>query len=404
MIRSNNTTLKYTNKGKRNIISQLVDDYTNITQKYINIIWNNDPFQSNKFIDNEICQQIHSNRIKDSRLRQCASKQASAITRGETTKRRKQLFKLAELQREGIKSTTYLQRKIDKRPISKPKIKNLNIELDSRFVDFQKGNKEFDLFVRISNIGNKEEIIIPIKFNKSFNKWNKLGTLKTSIRLSKDYITFFFEIPEKPKEGTKKIGADQGALTCLSLSDGKVTEKCNHGHDLNSIMKDLERRKKGSKGFRRTQGHRKNYINWSINRLNVKDVKEIELEKITNIRKGKTCSRYLSHWTYTLIKDKLIRLSEEKGFLVIEKDGWCMSQRCSQCGWTQQSNRKGKTFKCLRCGFITDSDLNAASNHEVDLFYICKEVRLKHYNRNIGFYWHSDCIVLGDERIVCHVR
>lgn len=400
MIRCNTVTLKHTNQGKIATISHFVDRYINMVKKYVNIVWNNDSLRPNSFIDSTTCNTIRTEANADSRIRQCAAKQASAIVRSVTSKRRKQLYKLAELQKEG-EDTKYLQRKISNSPLKKPEISELNVELDSRFIDFQQGKNKFDLFVRIKQIGNKEEIIIPVRFNKVFNKWNKLGQLKSSVRLSKTGLTFFFDVPEKPKQGNRKVGADQGMTTCLTLSDGQTTKKNKHGHDLTSISKILARRKKGSKRFHKTQSHRKNYINWSLNQLNFSDISEVKLEKLRNVRKGKRSSRYLSHWTYTLIKDKLIRFGEDKGFVVTEHDNRFKSQRCSACGWTHQSNRKGKTFKCVCCGYGADSDLNAASNHEIDLAELTLQVWLQRLNR-VGFFWHDE-IVVSDERIVCHV-
>jgi len=60
----------------------------------------------------------------------------------------------------------------------------------------------------------------------------------------------------------------------------------------------MSRKKKGSKSFLRTQNHRKNYINWSINQLNMRGIKQLNIEKLRNVRKGKRSSRFLSHWTY----------------------------------------------------------------------------------------------------------
>jgi len=122
---------------------------------------------------------------------------------------------------------------------------------------------------------------------------------------------------------------------------------------ISKIQDILSRKKKGSCGFRRAQEHRKNYINWSLNQLDFNNVKEIRLEKIVNIRKGKRNSRKLSHWTYTLIKRKLIGLSEDKGFIFVEQDNKFRSQRCSSCGFVHKSNRLAKTFKCksTNCGF-----------------------------------------------------
>lgn len=398
MIRCNTVTIKYMNQGKLDTLTNFIDRYSQMVNKFCNIIWNNG-FDTPKLLDNKLCKTIVTEVTSDSRIRQCAAKQASSIMRAVTEKRRKQLYKLKQLQQEG-QNVKYLQRKIEKTPVIKPEIKQLNVELDSRFVDFQEGDKEFDLFVRIKQIGNKEEIIIPVKYNQVINRLRKEGELKPSIRISHTGLTLYFELPDKTKTGSKRLGADQGLITCLTLSDGQVTAKNKHGYDLSSINKMLSRRKKGSKSFRQAQSHRKNYINWSLNQLNFFNVKEIALEKLCNVRKGKKSSRYLSHWTYTLIKEKLFRLSEDKGFVLIEQDNKFRSQRCSSCGWTHKSNRKGKTFKCLHCGFVTDSDLNAASNHEVILEGLSPQVWRQHLNRTEGFYWQ----VVGDERIVRHVQ
>jgi hypothetical protein len=42
----------------------------------------------------------------------------------------------------------------------------------------------------------------------------------------------------------------------------------------------MTRKQKGSKSFKRTSNHRKNFINWSINQLNLDNIKEIGLERI----------------------------------------------------------------------------------------------------------------------------
>jgi hypothetical protein len=50
-------------------------------------------------------------------------------------------------------------------------------------------------------------------------------------------------------------------------------------------------------------------------------------------------------------------------------------------------NRKGKTFRCDQCDFGPyDADLNAASNHALDLVEIPNWVRYRKLNRR-GFYW-----------------
>ena len=71
------------------------------------------------------------------------------------------------------------------------------------------------------------------------------------------------------------------------------------------------------------------------------------------------------------------------------------SQRCSRCGWVRKGNRKGKQFKCDKCGFTHDADLNASSNIALDLPPVWKKERLLQNNR-AGFYWNE----VGKEPIV----
>jgi transposase len=367
-----------------------------MVKKYVNIIWNQFLKNPPKLLNN--CRNISTNRINDSRIRQCAAKQACSMIRSIITKHNKRLFKLKQLQKEN-KDTKYLQRKISLSKITKPNCSKIKVELDSRFIDFQEANN-FDLFVQVKQIGNKQFIRIPLQHTKVSNYWRKLGTIKPSVRLDENNITLYFEIKTKEKTGKRTIGADQGQITCLSLSDGQVTTKNKHGYDLNKIQDILSRRTKGSKGFGRAQAHRKNYINWSLNQLNFDNVKEVRLEKINNIRKGKKNTRKLTHWTYTLIKSKLVMLSEIKGFSLTEQDNKFRSQRCSQCGYVHKSNRKGKTFRCLNCEFIADSDLNAASNHEVDLIELPRSIWQEHINRTTGFFWLENEVLIGQESIV----
>ena len=227
-----------------------------------------------------------------------------------------------------------------------------------------------------------------MKRTKYSNKWNSRGKRKNAIRLSDNNICLLYDLKKVSISGTEIVGADQGILTTLTLSNGSTTQSCLHGHNLKSIQAKLARKKKGSKGFRRAQAHRKNYINWSLNQLNFKNIREIRFEEVKYLRYGRRCSRYLTHWSYTLIKNKVIRLSEEEGFLFHEVKSEFRSQRCSKCGWVRKANRKGKMFKCNLCGLTLDADLNAASNLKANLYEVPLWVRLSQINRK-GFFWNA---------------
>lgn len=192
----------------------------------------------------------------------------------------------------------------------------------------------------------------------------------------------------KNKVNGNIVGADQGFITCLTLSDGQITKPNKHHYDLTKINYILSRKRKGSKNFSKAQEHRKNYINWSINQLNFKNIKQINLEKIYHIGYKKSKSRLMSHWTNTLIQKKVINLATELGVQVNLQDCTYRSQRCSACGLVLKKNRIGKVYSCKHCGYCDDADLNAAKNHEVIL---PKLNSLKSLKLNVsGFFWKEN--------------
>lgn len=192
------------------------------------------------------------------------------------------------------------------------------------------------------------------------------------------------------KNDGEVLGIDVGINNCWTSSSGNSSTKDIHGHNLKFIQKKLSRRKKGSKGFKKAQEHRKNYINWSLKQINLKNIKQLNLENIKNLRKHKKCSRYIKHWTYSTIFKKLERLCEESGVQIHKVNPIYTSQRCSKCGWTRKRNRNGIKFKCEKCSFVCNSDLNASKNISLPLEPIWFKQR-KNYDNKKGFYWNSFC-------------
>jgi transposase len=298
-----------------------------------------------------------------------------------------------------------LQRILDKSKVSIPNFKLIQPQIDGRFFDIKQTKEQFDVFIKLRLFKDKT-VNIPYKKHKQFLKWEENGKLLNSLRISKDSISVSFEIPDIDKRILGEIvGADQGISTCLTLSDNQTTRKNNHGYDLKDIINILCRKKKGSISFRKAQQHRENYINWSLNQLNFSNVKQINLEKLFQVGKGTNQGTFLSSFTYPLIKKKLLSLSESEGFTIKETSNEFRSQRCSDCGWTQKSNRNKKFVKCKHCGFATDADFNASLNLKEDgLPPVPKWVRLKKLNIK-GFFWNlSGIMSLNGENIVPYVQ
>ncbi len=84
-------------------------------------------------------------------------------------------------------------------------------------------------------------------------------------------------------------------------------------------------------------------------------------------KNGKRFNILLGSWSYgqllTLLKYKAEDAAAAAGKIVLEIDPRYISQRCSKCGHIDKKNRKGLQFKCTKCDFELNADLNAAARN-----------------------------------------
>ena len=400
-ILSTSTSLKFANRGKQQHLNSFIDEYRRAMSFFTDILWEMPHKDIPSLLPREITSRFDTRLA--ARAVQSAAKQASGVVRGARTKQSKILHQIAKFKKDGkYRKARKLQQKFDKTLVGKPKIENIQPELDSRFVSvsFGKGGT-FDGWLTLSSLakrGSGMTSVIHLPFRKTvhFNRMLERGKIKPGARISADKATFMFDIPvAKPRTEGKVIGLDMGAVKVFSLGDGQQSQDDIHGWNLDRIQKRMSRKTKGSKAFGKVQRHRKNHIGWCLNQVDFSGVKRLNIERIRDLRRGRKCSRYLSHWTYTDIVEKLGRLSRESGVLIREVNPTYTSQRCSECGWTRKANRNGRLFVCTQCGFSCDADLNASVNIGLDLREITTRERLKNPNRK-GFWWGAEgqeCIV-----------
>jgi len=406
MIRNTKHTIKFSNTGKKEKYAEFVAEYRRVLQIYVDYMWTANYQWENKKGKVFVMDILHNKLehppyfdynlipVKTSlyaRALCSCSNQACGIIGSTVEKQRKRLYMLdkmlAKLQ---LPSDKFIENLANGVPV-KPNCSNVNPELSSKCANFIKTNGEFNGFLELKCIGDHYgNIRIPIKFTKVSNKWKKVSKLLGSFLLCQDNVKLRWKYEKPMKKRGREVGADQGKKTVLTLSDGQVTPKQDkHGHTLETIIESMAKKKKGSKAFKKKQDQRLNFINWSINQLNFKKIKEVKLEEIVNINYGKRAPRYLTHWMNTLIRNKVSGRCEELGVQVSLQSSAYRSQRCSCCGMVCKSHRKGKQYICSYCGNIIDADLNAAKNHEVDLPDVPKWLRNSKYNRK-GFFWKSD--------------
>lgn len=360
MIRAASTSLKFTNLGKRQKLTRFLTEYRRILGLFVKGFWEEKELR--KFGDSQ-CESWLSARAK-----QCAAKQAVGIVRSVKSKHSSRSFVIKRMRREGDHiNANRLQAIQDTNILTIPEIVSANAELDSRFckIDVNATNY-FDVWLNLSSLGEKIKINIPLRKTKTFNKWASKGNLRSSIRLNEGSVTFYFEHEAEKRSGST-IGIDIGLKKTFSTSSGVQTQVDAHGHSLQAICEKLTRKKKGSKAFLRAQEHRKNYIRWSVNQLNLSGVSEVRLENIKNLRKGRATSALLSRWNYADIFGALTLKCEELGVQVTRVQNAYTSRRCNACGWTDKRNRKGETFKCRECGHSANADVNAAKNIALNL-------------------------------------
>jgi transposase len=391
---------KILNTGKNKLLQIFLEDYTYAVNRYVEYFYTreikagNRIFSINKdlldfppYISYNICK--FDTRLS-ARALNCACDQAQGIIKSLTAKRKKLLWLKEKLITEG-KELKYVEKRLVNHKFSMPVFQKIWPELSSKCVEFNPTPKgHFKGYLRLRAIGDYGHIKIPITQHKQSRKWGKRGTQLGSYLITENYVCLRYEIPDKPqKQNGKIIGIDQGMKDCITTSN--KLQKFNHpdNHTLESIMNVMTKKKKGSKAFKRLQDLRKNFINWTINQINTKNIKQINLEEIYKIRNGKRSSRKLSHWTYTLIEEKLQRYCEENGVRFQLQSSTYRSQRCSCCGLVRKANRKGKIYSCKSCGYSDDSDFNAAKNHEIELPDIPFALRKMERNRGGGFYWLS---------------
>ena len=285
----------------------------------------------------------------------------------------------------------------------------------------------------------KNKLHIPLRSHKHFNELKsgivantecKNEEILKSFLVSKDGIEVRFKFKSTAKESQFKsnlVGIDQGQRKLFSavyvndksnnkdidcyLTETDLKEQL-HSHAYNEVCDKIARRQKGSKGFKRAQAHRKNLINQAVNLLaqifNFEDdVAEVRLEKLRRLGEGKKKSRKLQAFNYADLRHKIERKCIETNVDLTETSNAYRSQRCSLCGFVHKKNRLngGEEFKCLKCGYTADADMNSAKNQVANLppIYVSRRNRDKAPlpNHTTGFYWLCD-LDSEEVQLVCN--
>ncbi|NCC70892.1 hypothetical protein EOM09_04885 [bacterium] len=380
MIRSSKHILKYQTKKKNNILFETIKLIKSQIQCYIDLICDNKLPLKKQLSSKD----LSSDFITHSRWKQLCYKTASEIIRSQikqASNRRyksyKKLYKKCFDKDNKSKHLRFTNKRFSELNLKSillskyfriPELKNFSINIDSRFFNIKNTNNHFDCFIHlITPIFNGRRgltINIPFKHHRQslkYKNWKLLNSTRLIYKNDKFFIELIYEknTPNLKNTG-KTIGLDNGYKKIAVTS-----EKQFLGDKLPDIIKVIINKKRGSNAYKRKLINRTEYINKELKKLNLFDIKELVIEDLKYVKFKSSLSKYmnnkLAYWIYSYIIRKLEILCEENGVLLTKVDPAYTSQKCSNCGVVDKSNRKGEIYQC-NCGLLIDADYNAAIN------------------------------------------
>jgi putative transposase len=235
-------------------------------------------------------------------------------------------------------------------------------------LDFSRPSPLADVWVRLYCLGRSLSAWLPAHRYEYLNEFLADGwTLNksASLRLGPDnifYVDITLEKPAPAKRTTgRTVGADLGYRKALVTSDGTIL-----GADLPEKIATICSKQHGSKAHHRAVVEKNQYIRTELNRLDTSDLQTLVVEDLFqvfhNTKIGHKVMNRLQYWSYAGALKKLADRAERECFTIARVNPAYTSQRCSQCGWIDPHNRKLEVFKCVKCHYTADADLNASLN------------------------------------------
>ena len=256
------------------------------------------------------------------------------------------------------------------------KDKNSSIRYDLRTCKVLFESKELQL---TTTQGRKKYNFSLPKYFEKYKGWIVKGcSLGFNRRYC--YVNVVVENEEsKPDlDNPKILGIDMGIKNIIACSDGTlvkgsdfVAKKRNYAYLRKQLQSKGTRsaKRKLKKISRRERRYTLNYNHCLSKKITEMDYDVFAIEDLnikTNHKakgkKGKWFNRIISNWSRGQLAGFLTYKAEDKGKLTVKVNPYKTSQRCSKCGEIKKSNRKKGLYKCEKCGYQDNADLNASKN------------------------------------------
>ena len=366
MIRSSALTLKFATSKKLDTLDLVFDEYARVVNLYIDAI--NQTKELPKFTNFKVETWLSA------RLQQCAGKQATEIVKSTRKKDREIRFKkYKKIYKHFLnkqRQTKFIGKKFNELNLNykiKPRFDGKSINLDSRFWSLNTSLNSFDYWVKLSSIGNKIGLFLPLKnhkHNKKFSNWKQIGSCQLLRNNGKYKIELIYEQTTPIIHKPNKILAIDAGINCLmSCSDGRQI-----GLELKRLLSELNKKHQKSKSYTRKLNQIHNYVRWCVNQLDWSNLSDLVIENLkyiqvdTKKRVNKATRRLLSKWNLGLWRKAIEQKCEVNCVCLHYVEPKYTSQTCPRCGNVDKGNREGVLFRCTSCGYEANADLNASIN------------------------------------------
>jgi len=366
---------KFLNKGKKEKLSILLNEYTRVCNEFIESLWieykegNKIKSQFNK-IDQPIVNTLLSARL----LNSCVN-QASSIVRS-------RIEQIKEFSKRSVQKPHTLEKLL-----ICPKLEKNEMRIDSKNSSVSLNTKiSFDLIVELKCLGIVDKFEIPLRKNSVFNKWNLLGKLLNGIIVRDNYIQFCFNIQIIEKSIPNKVlGVDIGTNCLYSTSEGYQAELDHQLFLYKQLLEKIHLQVYKSRSHEKAILQLRNHIRYMVKQIDFSLFTDLHMERLDFTNFKHKFNNICKFWNYSYILDVLTQYAESQNVFVTAVLSYYTSQRCHECGYVNKSNRKGDKFICLCCWHSSNADINAAKNISLDLFRLPRQV-----NQLKDFFWWPD--------------
>lgn len=275
---------------------------------------------------------------------------------------------------ESLKSAKSLIKKGQKSSCPKSKKSSMRYDQNSYSIWFDRNE------ISISTVdGRKKTGFTSYKHFEKYVGWRRKSA-DLFIRNGKVFLAIVFEKEVDDQQKTSNVvGVDRGIKKIAVTSDNMFFGG-NHTKVVTNRYRSL-RKKLQSVGTQSAKRHlrkireKENRFRRDVNHCVSKKIVNslpagtvIAIEDLKNIRKRSNKMRkeqryWINGWSFYQLENFLVYKAQNNGCYVEHVDARYTSQRCSECGHKERGNRpKQSIFKCKKCGFQLNADLNSSRN------------------------------------------